>query len=72
MVPSARDWPTSQLYLVGSSGKDTITATYAGAEVSFALSGAGFDAESALNGCSVQRPTTAHLPAVGAARLDSL
>ena len=41
----------SQLYVTGSSGNDTVTATYAAGTVSFALSGgASFDAT--VPGCS--------------------
>ena len=47
----------SQLYLVGSTGADTVTATYATGTVSFSLTGASFDGGSAESGCSVSAAT---------------
>jgi Ca2+-binding RTX toxin-like protein len=60
----------TQLYLVGSSGADTVTATYGGSSVGFSLSGASFDtsAEDA-GGCTVAA-TTASCPVSGL--LDSI
>ena len=60
----------TQLYLVGSTGADTVTATYGGSTVGFSLSGASFDtsAEDA-GGCSVAA-TTASCPVSGL--LDSI
>ena len=44
----------SQIYLVGSSGKDAINATYGAGAVTFALSSGAFDtAAAAAGGCSV-------------------
>lgn len=45
---------SSQVYLVGSSGKDAVVATYSPSAVTFALSSGAFDtAASALGGCAV-------------------
>ena len=61
----------AQLYLVGSSAADTVTATYSASAVTFTLAGAGFDEEpSAAAGCTVT-PTTANCP-LPTAGLDSL
>ncbi len=44
----------SQLYLVGSSGKDVVTATYSAGAVTFALTSGSFDqSPSAAAGCTV-------------------
>jgi Ca2+-binding RTX toxin-like protein len=58
----------SQLYLTGSSGNDTVTATYAPGTVTFALSGATFDTSATVPACAVS-PTSASCT-VGA--LDSI
>jgi Ca2+-binding RTX toxin-like protein len=54
LLPSGETGAKSQLYVVGSTAGDTITATYEGSKVTVALAGASFDAESALdlNGCT--------------------
>lgn len=60
-----------QVYLVGSSGADAVTATYSAGQVSFALAGGTFDSSpAALAGCDVATPTQATCPL--AAPLDSL
>lgn len=64
MAPGA-----SQLYLTGSTGSDSVTASYAPGTVSFALSGgASFDTSAAVPDCSVS--STSASCAVGA--LDSI
>jgi Ca2+-binding RTX toxin-like protein len=70
MVPAAEQAGTAQIYLVGGSGKDTVTATYLGSSVGFTLSNGSFDGESSLNGCEVSSPTAASCPL--AAPLDSI
>jgi Ca2+-binding RTX toxin-like protein len=68
MAPGAGAW--SQLYLTGSSGNDTVSATYAGSSVSFALGSGSFDqSASAAAGCTVA-PTQATCPL--ATPLDSI
>jgi Ca2+-binding RTX toxin-like protein len=53
----------AQLYLSGSDGNDTATATYSGGSVSFALSSGSFDqSDSAAAGCDVTTPTRATCP----------
>jgi Ca2+-binding RTX toxin-like protein len=47
----------SQLYLVGSGGNDSVTATYGAGSVSFALSGASFDTGAPVPGCTVSATT---------------
>src|SRR3954466_13887721 len=65
--PSA---PYTQLYLVGSSGNDSVTATWSPAAVSFHLSAGAFDESAAdAGGCTVSA-TDASCPL--AAPLDSL
>ncbi|HVQ57946.1 MAG TPA: calcium-binding protein [Solirubrobacterales bacterium] len=61
-----------QLYLVGSSGDDAVTATYSAASVVFTLSGASFDASpAAASGCTLNgTATVATCPL--AAPLDSV
>jgi Ca2+-binding RTX toxin-like protein len=66
MTPGAAG--PSQLYLSGSSGADSATATYAPGSVSFALSGASFDTAATVPGCTVS--ATAASCATGA--LDSI
>jgi Ca2+-binding RTX toxin-like protein len=58
----------SQLYLVGSTGADSATATYASGTVTFTLAGSSFDASEAMPGCTVA--ATSASCAVGA--LDSI
>ncbi|MGN6557387.1 MAG: calcium-binding protein [Solirubrobacterales bacterium] len=62
--------PYSQLYLVGSSGNDNVTATYSPTSVSFHLSAGVFDQSSSdAGGCAVsETDATCTLPAP----LDSL
>jgi Ca2+-binding RTX toxin-like protein len=55
MAPGAPVPP--ELYLVGSSNADQVTASYSGGVVSFALAGASFDAESDETGCDVTGAT---------------
>jgi Ca2+-binding RTX toxin-like protein len=68
MTPEASG--PSQLYLAGSSGNDSVTATYAPGSVTFTLSGTAFDtsASAIVPGCTVS-PASASC-AVGA--LDSI
>ncbi|HYJ20425.1 MAG TPA: calcium-binding protein [Solirubrobacterales bacterium] len=55
--------PYSQLYLSGSDGNDTATATYSGGSVSFTLSSGSFDqSPSAAAGCTVNTSTQATCP----------
>lgn len=73
MVPGGETGARSQLYVVGGTAGDTITATYEGSKVTVALAGAGFDAESALdvNGCTTSGGTaTCTIPA--GSSLDSV
>ncbi|HET7417817.1 MAG TPA: calcium-binding protein [Solirubrobacterales bacterium] len=64
--------PYAQLYLVGSSGDDSVTATYSTAAVSFGLTSGSFDASVADDGgCEVKSATEAVCP-LGAMTLDSL
>ena len=55
--------PYAQLYLVGSSGNDKITANYSSTEVTFVLAAGAFD-ESASDdgGCEIKSPTEAVCP----------
>ncbi len=59
MLPSAETGATSQLYVIGSSAGETITATYEGSKITVVVAGASFDAESALglNGCTTSGAT---------------
>jgi Ca2+-binding RTX toxin-like protein len=60
----------TQLYLVGSTGADTVTATYGGSSVGFSLAGASFDTSGQdAGGCTVAA-TTASCPVSGL--LDSI
>ena len=60
----------TQLYLVGSTGADAVTATYGGGTVGFSLSGASFDTSAKdAGGCTVAA-TTASCPVSGL--LDSI
>jgi Ca2+-binding RTX toxin-like protein len=48
-----------QLYLVGSSGEDTVTAAYSATSVVFTLAGANFDASpAAASGCTLNGAAT--------------
>jgi Ca2+-binding RTX toxin-like protein len=63
--------PYAQLYLVGSSGSDDVTATYSPTAVTFALAAGTFDQSSAdAGGCTVESATEAVCAL--AAPLDSL
>jgi Ca2+-binding RTX toxin-like protein len=66
MTPGAPG-PT-ELYLVGSTNADTVTATYAPPNVTFTLSGASFDTSAAVPECTVSASSASC--AVGA--LDSI
>jgi Ca2+-binding RTX toxin-like protein len=73
MVASGETGARSQLYVIGSTAADTITATYEGSKVTVALTGANFDAESALglNGCTTSgAAATCTMPA--GSSLDSV
>jgi Ca2+-binding RTX toxin-like protein len=60
----------TQLYLVGSTGADTVTATYGGSSVGFSLAGASFDTSGQdAGGCTVAA-ATASCPISGL--LDSI
>jgi Ca2+-binding RTX toxin-like protein len=62
--------PYSQLYLVGSSGNDSVTVSYSAASVAFHLSSGTFDQSAAdAGGCTVE-PVDANCPLF--APLDSL
>lgn len=69
MTPGQPD--PAQLYVVGSSGADDLTATYTGTTVTFTLAGAVFDSDSAAGGgCSATATSaTCTLPPAG---LDSI
>jgi Ca2+-binding RTX toxin-like protein len=61
----------TQVYLVGSTGADTVTATYSGSgNVEFTLSGASFDTSLAEPGRCTISSTTASCPVSG--RLDAI
>lgn len=61
----------TQVYLVGSTGADTVTATYSGSgSVEFTLSGASFDTSLAEPGRCTISSTTASCPVSG--RLDAI
>jgi len=63
--------PYAQLYLVGSSGNDTVTAAYSPASVTFQLTAGAFDQSVAdAGGCEVKSATEAVCPL--SAPLDSL
>ncbi len=63
--------PYSQIYLVGSSGNDDVTATYSATSVSFQLASGSFDqSPSDAGGCEIEAATEA-VCALGAP-LDSL
>jgi hypothetical protein len=63
--------PYAQLYLVGSSGGDKVTATYSPAGVSFQLTAGAFDqSASDAGGCEVKTATEAVCPLITA--LDSV
>ncbi len=66
MTPAALG--PSQLYLTGSTGNDSVTATYAPGTVAFTLSGATFDTSALVPGCTVS--TTSASCAFGT--LDSI
>ena len=52
--------PYSQLYLVGSSGNDDVTATYSPASVTFTLASGAFDeSASDAGGCAIESATEA-------------
>ncbi len=52
--------PYSQLYLVGSSGSDDVTATYSPASVTFELASGSFDqSASDAGGCAIESATKA-------------
>jgi len=71
MLPSAESGVRAQLYVIGSTGGETITAAYEGSNVTVTLVGASFDAESALNGCATVAGTaTCTIPA--GSSLDSV
>lgn len=59
----------SQLYLTGSTGGDSVTASYAPGTVTFTLSSGSFEATGPVSGCSVATTSSATCP-VGA--LDSI
>jgi hypothetical protein len=58
----------SQLYLVGSGGSDSATATYGSGSVSFTLSGASFDTSAPVPVCTVSATTAS----CAIAALDSI
>lgn len=63
--------PYAQLYLVGSSGNDQVTATYSPAAVTFTLAAGAFDeSPSDDGGCEIESPTEARCPL--SAPLDSV
>lgn len=63
--------PVAQLYLVGSSGDDEITANYSPSGVTFELAGTTFDASAAdAGGCEIETPLKAVCPLTSP--LDSL
>ncbi len=59
----------SQLYLTGSNGDDSVTASYAPGTVTFALLSGSFEATGSVSGCTVSTTTSATCP-IGA--LDSI
>jgi Ca2+-binding RTX toxin-like protein len=70
MVPAGESGVTSQLYLLGSSAGDTVTANFSDTAVAFTLEGGStFDEESSANGCAATA-TTASCPLTPA--LDSI
>jgi Ca2+-binding RTX toxin-like protein len=71
MVPSDETGARSALYVVGSTAGETITATYEGSKVTVALTGASFDPESGLNGCTTSAGTATCTLPVGSS-LDSI
>jgi Ca2+-binding RTX toxin-like protein len=63
--------PYTQLYLVGSSGSDKVTASYSPSAVSFQLAAGTFDASASdAGGCEIKSATEAVCPLT--APLDSL
>jgi len=69
MAPGAT--PYAQLYLVGSSGSDDITAAYSPAAVTFTLAAGAFDqSASDAGGCTIESATKAVCPL--AVPLDSV
>jgi len=55
--------PYAQLYLVGSSGVDKLTASYSAAAVTFVLTAGTFDeSASGAGGCEIESPTEAVCP----------
>lgn len=64
--------PYAQLYLVGSSGGDKVTANYSPTEVTFVLAAGAFDeSASDAGGCEIKSATEAVCP-LGTAALDSV
>jgi len=64
--------PYAQLYLVGSSGNDEVTAGYSATSVTFQLTAGAFDqSASDAGGCEVKTATEAVCPLLGAS-LDSV
>lgn len=64
--------PYAQLYLVGSSGSEDVTAAYSPSAVTFTLAAGAFDqSASDAGGCTIETATKA-VCALGVAPLDSL